>query len=87
MSEEIPYEEYIKTFKKKKYCFYCNVQVIKTNANIDNRQTLDHIIPKCKGGKSDRYNIVICCHSCNAKKGTMSAQDFKNTITSKLGGL
>lgn len=31
--------------------------------------TLDHIVPKSKGGKNTWDNLVVACHSCNAKKG------------------
>jgi hypothetical protein len=31
--------------------------------------TIDHIIPRSKGGKSTWENVVACCESCNRKKG------------------
>ena len=31
--------------------------------------TLDHIIPRSKGGHTDWDNLVACCHSCNSLKG------------------
>ncbi len=31
--------------------------------------TLDHLIPKSKGGKSNWTNLVTACKTCNAKKG------------------
>lgn len=31
--------------------------------------TLDHVIPRCRGGKSSWENLVACCHSCNHRKG------------------
>ena len=31
--------------------------------------TLDHIIPKSRGGKSTFENCVACCKACNHKKG------------------
>ena len=34
--------------------------------------TLDHLIPRSKGGKSSWKNLVTACKRCNAKKG-----DFK----------
>lgn len=31
--------------------------------------TLDHVVPKSKGGKSTWTNLVTACKKCNAKKG------------------
>lgn len=31
--------------------------------------TMDHVIPRSRGGKSDFENCVACCRSCNQKKG------------------
>lgn len=31
--------------------------------------TIDHLIPKSKGGKNTWDNLVTCCISCNSKKG------------------
>ena len=31
--------------------------------------TLDHVIPRSRGGASTWENLVACCHSCNRKKG------------------
>ena len=31
--------------------------------------TIDHVIPKSKGGSEDWDNLVVACSSCNTKKG------------------
>ena len=31
--------------------------------------TLDHIVPRSRGGSSSWENLVACCKSCNGKKG------------------
>ena len=31
--------------------------------------TIDHVIPKSKGGKNTWENLVTCCTKCNLKKG------------------
>jgi 5-methylcytosine-specific restriction endonuclease McrA len=31
--------------------------------------TLDHILPRSRGGTSNWENLVACCKSCNGKKG------------------
>lgn len=34
--------------------------------------TIDHVIPKSKGGKSVWDNVVVSCYNCNQKKGEKS---------------
>lgn len=41
-------------------CQYCGTT---------NDLTLDHLIPRSKGGKSSWKNLVTACKACNAKKG------------------
>lgn len=35
------------------------------------RMTVDHVIPRDRGGKDDWTNLVCACEECNAKKGNM----------------
>jgi 5-methylcytosine-specific restriction endonuclease McrA len=44
-------------------CQYCFV-----NLNVKT-STVDHVLPKSRGGKSTWENLVISCVSCNSKKG------------------
>ena len=41
-------------------CVYCG-----SKRNL----TVDHIIPKSKGGENTWLNLTTCCSSCNRKKG------------------
>src|SRR4051812_22220282 len=34
--------------------------------------TLDHVIPRSRGGSSTWENLVACCHACNRRKGNQS---------------
>jgi 5-methylcytosine-specific restriction endonuclease McrA len=45
-------------------CQYC------TKAIPLGRETVDHVIPKSKGGKHVWENIVLSCVACNQKKGS-----------------
>lgn len=38
--------------------------------------TVDHIIPKSKGGISSFFNCVCACRSCNRNKGNLSLSEF-----------
>ena len=45
-------------------CQYCG--------NNDNSLTVDHILPKSRGGKSNWNNVVVACKPCNLKKGNQT---------------
>jgi 5-methylcytosine-specific restriction endonuclease McrA len=42
-------------------CVYCG--------SAGGRLTLDHVIPRSRGGLSTWENLVACCHPCNRHKG------------------
>lgn len=47
-------------------CAYCS-----RGAN-----TIDHIVPKSRGGKDTWENLVACCLSCNNEKGDRTPQEM-----------
>ena len=53
-------------------CTYCG-----STENL----TLDHIVPRCKGGaRWDASNVTTACRKCNQAKGSMSLADFTSLI-------
>jgi len=47
-------------------CQYCGV-------HVDSKSyTIDHVIPKARGGTTSWNNVVTSCYSCNQKKGDKS---------------
>src|SRR5437764_14803229 len=44
-------------------CQYCGV------ALSSGELTLDHVVPRSRGGSSTWENLVACCHQCNRRKG------------------
>ena len=48
-------------------CAYCGAE--------RQRLTIDHIIPKSKGGKADFENCVSSCKPCNNKKGDRTPRE------------
>lgn len=51
-------------------CAYCNKQLCERTA------TIDHIIPKHKGGHNTRNNLACCCVSCNTSKASTLPFDW-----------
>ena len=56
-------------------CQYCN--------RTDLPLTIDHIIPKSKGGDDSWENLVAACVKCNNKKGDRSPEDAVMTLIKK----
>lgn len=52
----------------KKYRGVCQICGKKRSYNM---MTLEHILPKSKGGGGDYYNLTLTCQPCNSKKGSI----------------
>jgi len=50
-------------------CQYCSRQL--SNSEV----TIDHLIPKSKGGKTSFLNCVISCQVCNSFKGSKTLEE------------
>jgi 5-methylcytosine-specific restriction endonuclease McrA len=60
-------------------CTYCNVALTEpaaTGTAPPTTRTLDHLLPKAKGGASDLTNLVLACFACNQRKGTLLPIEF-----------
>ena len=44
-------------------CQYCGVKCRQSSV------TIDHVLPRSRGGKMTWTNVVAACHTCNRKKG------------------
>lgn len=75
----IPYKGMVLTrqniFKRDGYrCQYCGA--------TDNL-TLDHVIPKSRGGSSTWDNLVTACKTCNSKKGDYTPDELSMALLQK----
>lgn len=67
-----PYSFTVKLTRKNLYkrdngrCQYCG-----TTKNL----TIDHIIPTSRNGETTWANCVLCCHSCNSRKGQRTPRE------------
>ncbi|MGE0174775.1 MAG: HNH endonuclease [Oligoflexales bacterium] len=58
-------------------CQYCGVVCHPTAI------TIDHIVPRSKGGKTVWNNVVASCAHCNRKKGSRSLSDINMKLIKK----
>lgn len=56
-------------WRDKNQCQYCGV-IFKPQ-----ELTLDHVIPKSRGGKNTWKNLVAACKRCNQKKGNKTTRE------------
>ena len=54
-------------------CAYCGKDL-----NIDSA-TIDHILPKFKGGHNVKSNMLCSCSKCNRSKGSSLLEEWYNT--------
>jgi len=55
-------------------CQYC------AEAMPPSELTLDHVVPRSRGGSSTWENLVACCHECNRKKGNRLLSEIDDMI-------
>lgn len=55
-------------------CQYCGAELDEETA------TVDHVIPKSKGGSSYPDNMVCSCQQCNLEKGNMMPEKFQAEV-------
>lgn len=60
-------------------CQYCDKRLNKS------RFTVDHVIPRSKGGKSSWENLVCACSKCNTYKGDKSLKEMGIKLKKKPG--
>lgn len=60
---------------QKGLCFYCSLPMNPYGA-LPNRASLDHIIPRVKGGLNSADNFVMACTACNSRRGHMGMWTF-----------
>lgn len=55
-------------------CVYCG-----THDDL----TLDHVMPKSRGGRTSWENLITACRRCNAKKGDYTPEELGITLVKK----
>ncbi|MBX9602282.1 MAG: HNH endonuclease [Bryobacteraceae bacterium] len=50
-------------------CQYCHKPLASSEL------TLDHVVPRSRGGETTWENLVACCHPCNNRKGSRTPDE------------
>lgn len=51
-------------------CLYCKKRFCKFDLSVD------HIIPRSKGGSNEESNLTTSCHKCNNEKGNLDLNEY-----------
>jgi 5-methylcytosine-specific restriction endonuclease McrA len=62
--------------KQSGLCGYCEKDMNYNAIYTHDAPTLDHILPRAVGGKTQRHNLICVCYECNQKKADMPLVDF-----------
>jgi 5-methylcytosine-specific restriction endonuclease McrA len=60
-----------------KVCDYCGVRFSRLKKT---RMNMDHRFPISRGGSAEVANLALCCRACNAAKGPLSEQEFRELL-------
>lgn len=62
-------------YKRDQYrCVYCG---------SEKDLTLDHVLPKSRGGVNSWDNLVTCCRKCNARKDNNTPEEARMTMRTR----
>lgn len=75
---------YMHALPTSQHCFYCDVPLTSRNDDrptpkgtlTGSWRTLDHLVPRCRGGSGEASNLVAACSSCNKAKGDLDLEVF-----------
>ena len=60
--------------RKSTCCRYCGRKLSRT------QQTLDHVVPLCRGGADELANLVLACQQCNTIKADRTPAEWAADI-------
>ena len=65
--------------KSKGRCWYCGVGFSSL------KRTMDHVVPRSKGGSNDARNLVFACQPCNTEKASKSLDAYRQHVIRRGG--
>jgi len=74
----------VKEYVKIRDNFKCHYAELRPDIPCSDKLTVDHIIPRSKGGTNNPTNLVCCCEAHNEAKGNMSYKEFTGKKPPKI---
>ena len=74
---EVSFSRKLIEIRDKGKCQYCGKKLSKSE------KTIDHVIPKSRGGENSWENVVLCCKKCNKKKGDKTPEEANMKLLNK----
>lgn len=57
--------------KSKPVCYFCKETIPKK------KTTVEHLLPRSRGGTNEESNLAIACAPCNSDKDNMTVQEYE----------
>lgn len=78
------------THHERTNCYYCGIPTRKVHIGKgevppDNMRTVEHILPKARGGKGRHALKVIACRKCNEDKHCLTLEEYRAVIAVRKG--
>lgn len=69
-------------------CVWCEHEVatIVVSSVGPRRASVDHVVPRSRGGSNAPGNLITACSDCNAKRGRRSVPAFARTLCDTVDG-
>ncbi len=63
-------------------CPYCGVG---NGGVVKERLTIDHVVPRSRGGKDEAANLVTACMGCNCSRQNRTLAEWSRVLGQRLG--
>jgi 5-methylcytosine-specific restriction endonuclease McrA len=57
------------------YCVYCREQLSVRRSTTGRWATVDHVVPRSRGGGNSWKNVVLACQGCNVRKDNKTPEE------------
>lgn len=71
------------------HCWYCGARLLKPGDHHTPEEkrrwyTIDHAVPRSRGGNNDLDNLLPACNDCNGRKCDMTVEEYRRYLIMRL---